>query len=125
MTALSNRVHLFAHPSEREALNSLFTEILDLPAGVSHDAPGYDEPVLVYEFANGASISVEFTQEAPHDGNVSRGAWLELVADEFELVKQKVLNAGLRRVDFLGNDHFYFEAPGGQVLRIVSANDFA
>jgi len=119
MAALSNRVHLFAHPSERDALNRTLTEILELPAAVSLDAPGYEEPVLVYNFANGASISVEFTLKSPHGGAVSRGAWLELVVDDPETLKRKVLEAGLQRVEFMGNDFFYFAARGGQVFRIV------
>ena len=119
MPDLSNRVHLFAHPSERDQLDRLFTELLGLPAGVSLDAPGDDEPVRIYRFTNGASISVEFTLETPHDGEASRGAWLELILNDAEAVKKKVLEAGLQEVDFQGNDYFYFSAPGGQVFRII------
>ena len=119
MIDLSTRVHLFANPSDRDELDRLFTEILGLPAGVSLDARGYEEPVRVYRFTNGASISVEFTLENAHDGEVSRGAWLELVVDDLEMVKSKVLKAGLRQIDFQGNDYFYLEAPGGQVFRII------
>ncbi|MHB8469520.1 MAG: hypothetical protein ACYDCH_07195 [Gaiellaceae bacterium] len=119
MTELSNQAHLFAHPSEREPLNYLFTEILGLAAGMSIDAPGYDEPVLAYRFANGASISVEFTQQLPHGGETSRGAWLELVVDDPGAVRRAVLDAGLQRVESTGNEHFYFEAPNGQVFRIA------
>ena len=119
MTELSSQIHLFAHPSEREALDGLFTAVLGLAAGVSHDAPGYDEPVLAYRFANGAWISVEFTKPAPHGGEISRGAWLELVVDDQDTVKERVLQAGMQRVQYMGNDHFYFQAPGGQVFRIV------
>lgn len=120
MTDLSNRVHLFAHPSERDELDRLFVEILGLPAGVSLDAPGYDEPVRVYRFTNGASLSVEFTRKTPHDGEVSHGAWLEIVVDDPEAVKKMVPEAGLRRIDFQGNNYFYFQAPGGQVFRIIN-----
>lgn len=119
MTDLANNVHLFAHPSEKDGLNFLFTQILGLPDCVSHDAPGYDEPVLAYRFTNGAMLSVEFTKDAPHSGAISRGAWLEIVVDDPESVRKDVLDAGMQRVPFMGNDHFYFQAPGGQVLRIV------
>jgi hypothetical protein len=119
MTDLSNRVHLFAHPSHRDEVDRLFTEILGLPTAASLDPPGYDEPVLVYRFTNGASLSVEFTLASPHDGRVSRGAWLELVVDDLEEMKRRVLEAGLPPVQFAGNDHFYFESPGGQVFRII------
>jgi hypothetical protein len=65
---------------------------------------------------------VEFTLPTRHDGEVSRGAWLELVVDDVERMKKRVLEAGLPRIEFSGNDHFYFEAPGGQVLRIIARN---
>jgi hypothetical protein len=118
VTELSNRVHLFAHSSEKEPLNRLFAETLGL-SRVDLTAPGGDEPVLLYRFSNGASISVEFTQEIPHSGATRSGAWLELVVDDAETVKKQVLEAGLERVQFIGNDHFYFQAPGGQVFRIT------
>ena len=122
MTDLSNRVHLFAHPSHRDELDRLFTEILGLPPAASLDPPGYDEPVLVYRFTDGASLSVEFTPPSPHESRVSRGAWLELVVDGAVEMKKRVLEAGLPSVPFDGNDHFYFEAPGGQVFRIIDRN---
>jgi hypothetical protein len=118
MTELGNRVHLFAHSSEKEPLNRLFAEMLGLTV-MSIPAPGAEEPVLLYRFSNGASISVEFTQEAPHSGATRGGAWLELVVDDPDTVTKQVLEAGLERVRFSGNDHFYFQAPGGQVFRIT------
>jgi len=118
MTELGNRVHLFAHSSEKERLNRLFAETLGLTV-MSIPAPGADEPVLLYRFGNGASISVEFTQDVPHSGATRSGAWLELVVDDPETVMKKVLEAGMERMHFIGNDHFYFQAPGGQVFRIT------
>jgi len=43
-------------------------------------------------------------------------------ADDPPALKKRVLDAGLPAVKYLGNDHFYFAAPGGQVLRIVPAS---
>jgi hypothetical protein len=42
-------------------------------------------------------------------------------ADDPSALKKKILEAGATEVKYFGNDHFYFVAPGGQVLRIVSA----
>jgi hypothetical protein len=120
MTALSNRVHLFAQPGKREELDSLFTAVLGLAPAISVEAPGLDIPILVYQFSNGASLSVQFTEDALGDEDARRGAWLELVSDDASALIDKVLQAGLSRLEYLGGEHFYFQAPGGQVLRIVS-----
>lgn len=119
MTALSNRVHFFAHPSVREELDNFFTEILGLPAAICIDAGG-GIPILIYQFANGASLSVEITEEALSAEDARHGAWLELVAEDAPGLMNKVLVAGLPQLEYLGSDHFYFQAPGGQVMRIVS-----
>ncbi|MBA3735413.1 MAG: hypothetical protein H0W90_09500 [Actinobacteria bacterium] len=120
MTELSNRVHLFAHPSAREDLDRFFTDVLSLPPASSVAAPGLDLPILIYQFENGASLSVQFGEDALGAEEARRGAWLELVADDADRLKEKVLRAGLRRLEHLGGEHFYFQAPGGQVMRIVS-----
>jgi hypothetical protein len=45
------------------------------------------------------------------------GAWLEVTTDDPSAVQQKVLDAGLPQLRHPGNDFFYFQAPGGQVIR--------
>ena len=40
MIALSNRVHIFAHPAVKEKLTGFFTNILGCPPALSLDAPG-------------------------------------------------------------------------------------
>jgi hypothetical protein len=115
MIALSNRVHLFARPSSKEQLTEFFTTILGCEV--------LPTPVLAFAFSNGASLSVEFTEDALDEQQARRGAWLELKTDDAPALKQKILAAGLPRVEYPGNDYFYFQAPGGQVLRIASTEE--
>jgi len=42
-------------------------------------------------------------------------------ANDPSALKKRILDADLPAVKYLGNDHFYFAAPRGQVLRIVPA----
>jgi len=72
-------------------------------------------------FPNGRSLSVEFTEEALEERQARRGAWLEMEANDPSALKKRILDDGLPAVKYLGNDHFYFAAPRGQVLRIVPA----
>ncbi len=120
MIALSNSIHIYSRPETKENLLAFFTDILGLEAVESSDAMGSPEPIYAFKFSNGASLSVEFTEDALDDQQARRGAWLELRTDDAAGLQQKVLAAGLPRVVHPYTPFFYIQAPGGQVFRIVS-----
>jgi Glyoxalase/Bleomycin resistance protein/Dioxygenase superfamily len=122
MIALSNSIHTYARPERKEKLLAFFTDILGLEALESSDAMGSPEPIYAFEFSNGASLSVEFTEDALDDRQARRGAWLELRTDDAAGLQQKALAAGLPRVVHPYTPFFYIQAPGGQVFRIVPNN---
>ncbi len=120
MLTLSNSVHLYARPDVKEQFLEFFTNVLGLQATVSSDAIGSPEPIYGFPFANGASISVEFTQDALSDQQAQWGAWLELRTDDAVGLQKKALTFGLKRVVHPYTPFFYIQAPGGQVFRIVA-----
>ncbi len=121
MIALSNSIHLYARPDTKEQLLEFFTSMLGLQAVESSDAVGSPEPIYAFAFSNGASLSVEFTEDALSDQLAQRGAWLELRTDDAVGLQQKVQAFGLPRVIHPYTPFFYIQAPGGQVFRIVSS----
>jgi len=121
--ALSDSIHLYARPGTKEQLLEFFTSILGLEAVESSDAVGSLEPIYVFAFSNGASLSVEFTQDALSDQQAQRGAWLELRTNDAVGLQQKVQAFGLKRVVHPYTPFFYIQAPGGQVFRIVSSEE--
>jgi hypothetical protein len=123
MIALSNSIHLYALPDAKEKFLEFFTSILGLEAIVSSDAEGSREPIYAFKFSNGASLSVEFTEDALDDQHAQRGAWLELRTDDAVELQQKVQAFGLPRVVHPYTPFFYIQAPGGQVFRIVSGKE--
>jgi len=123
MIALSNSIHLYARPDTKEQLLEFFTSVLGLQAVESSDAVGSPEPIYAFAFANGASLSVEFTEDALSDQQAQRGAWLELRTDDAVGLQQKVQAFGLPRVIHPYTPFFYIQAPGGQVFRIVSSKE--
>lgn len=112
MITLRNRVHLFTHPKNKEPLIDFFTTLLGCTV------MGAPNP-LAFQFVDGAAVSVDFTEEvvdALDEKQARRGAWLELETDEPSTLKEKILAAGYRQFDYKG--FFYFQIPGGQVMRI-------
>jgi hypothetical protein len=51
-----------------------------------------------------------------------RSVWLEIKSDNVEEMRQKILDFGVRKLD-IPDPHLYFQAPGGQVLRLVGINE--
>jgi hypothetical protein len=121
MSALGNSVHIYARPESRDQLIRCFTDILGGEAVASADAPELPAPILAFRFPGGGALSVEFTADALDERQARLGAWLEVRVADPAAVQRKILEAGLQRVAHPSNDHFYFAAPGGQVLRVVQA----
>ena len=122
MIALSDTVHLYARPNTRESVLGFYTDVLGLE--VHEVAKAYvhsSEPMYAVSFNNGASLSVEFTDDALSDEQAERGAWLELTTDDAASLQQKALEAGLTRVVHPKTPFFYVQAPGGQVFRVVES----
>lgn len=120
MIALSNSIHLYARPETKEKFLEFFISVLGLEAkAVPLYVKNSPEPMYSFAFSNGASLSVEFTEDALDDQQAQRGAWLELKTDNAGELQQKVLAFGLRKVSHPYTPFFYIQAPGGQVFRIV------
>jgi catechol 2,3-dioxygenase-like lactoylglutathione lyase family enzyme len=52
----------------------------------------------------------------------ARSIWLEIKSDNVEEMTRKILGFGVRKLD-LPDPHLYFQAPGGQVLRLVGIDE--
>jgi catechol 2,3-dioxygenase-like lactoylglutathione lyase family enzyme len=51
-----------------------------------------------------------------------KSVWLEIKSDNVEEMRRKILGCGVRKLD-IPDSHLYFQAPGGQVLRLVGINE--
>jgi hypothetical protein len=49
----------------------------------------------------------------------ARAVWLELKCDNVEEMRRRILESGLARKLDVPDPHLYFQAPGGQCLRLV------
>ncbi len=53
----------------------------------------------------------------------ARSVWLEIKSDEVEEMSRKILDSGLVRKLEVPDHHLYFQAPGGQCLRLVGIDE--
>jgi len=52
-----------------------------------------------------------------------RAVWLEIKSDDVEETGKKILESGLARKLEVSDSHLFFQAPGGQVFRLVGINE--
>jgi hypothetical protein len=53
----------------------------------------------------------------------ARSVWLEIKSDSVEEMRRKIVESGLVRKLELPDPHLYFQAPGGQCLRLVGIDE--
>ena len=70
---------------------------------------------IVFLYGDVPDVS-EFSRNA-------RSIWLEIKSDKVEEIRRKILDSGLVRKLDLPDPHLYFQAPGGQCLRLVGIDE--
>jgi len=53
----------------------------------------------------------------------ARSIWLEIRSDNVEEMSRKILESGLVKKLEVPDPHLYFQAPGGQCLRLVGIDE--
>lgn len=64
--------------------------------------------------------------DVPDEGDFLRSfraIWLEIKSDNVEEMSRKILESGLVRKLDVPDPHLYFQAPGGQCLRLVGIDE--
>ena len=51
-----------------------------------------------------------------------RSIWLEIKSDDVEEMKRKIIAFGVKQIE-LPDPHFYFQAPGGQCLKLAGIDE--
>jgi hypothetical protein len=63
-----------------------------------------------------------YQSTALDESDFLKAIYLELKTDNTEEMKQKILAFGVKKLD-VPDPHLYFQAPGGQVFRLVGINE--
>ncbi len=53
----------------------------------------------------------------------ARSVWLEIKSDDVEEMRRRIVDSGLVRKLEVPDPHLYFQAPGGQCLRLVGIDE--
>jgi catechol 2,3-dioxygenase-like lactoylglutathione lyase family enzyme len=103
---------------DREGIRTFYCDVLGgkvTKADPERDFVRLADFYIVFLYADVPDAS-EFLRTA-------RSVWLEIKSDDVDEMRRKILESGLVRKLEVPDPHLYFQAPGGQCLRLVGIDE--
>jgi len=104
--------------TERDRIRRFYRDVLD--CNITRESDQKDD------FRMGDNFYITFLYEdegvALDESGFLKAIYLELKADNVEEMRQNIVAFGVKILE-VPDPHLYFQAPGGQVLRLVGINE--
>jgi hypothetical protein len=114
-----NHSSVLVPQQDRESIRSLYCDVLG--GEITQIEPERDFVRLGDDF-----YIVFLYGDVPDQSEFLRSArsvWLEIKSDNVEETRRQILHSGLVRKLEIPDPHLYFQAPGGQCLRLVGTDE--
>lgn len=112
---LGKHTAVYAPKSERNRIRKFYCDVLGCKARVQTAAV---DRLQLEDF----HFVFVYTDTALKESDFLKAIYLELQTDDVEKTKQAILAFGVKTVE-LPDPHFYFQAPGGQVFKLVGIGE--
>lgn len=111
--SIGNHSKIVARHSDQELIRSFYRDVLGCVLTKESKDVDY------IKFHEGFFLAVLYRDAAPSPQDAENAIWLELRSDEPAALRKKIVDFGVHRIEMPGAEHLYFQAPGGQVFRLV------
>jgi len=113
---LGNHTAVIAARSDQERIRKFYCGVLGCKVKVETD-----DTVDRFQLGD-VHFCFVYQDAALAAGEFLKAIYLELKTDNTEEMRQKILAFGVTKLD-VPDPHLYFQAPGGQVFRLVGINE--
>ena len=103
---------LVVKPDSREKIRKFYGNVLGCRIVEKED-------VDIVWIGTSFHIAMRYEVTASSEDDLLNSIWLELRVDEPNELKKRILEFGIKEIEYWDKEHFYFQAPGGQVFRLV------
>jgi catechol 2,3-dioxygenase-like lactoylglutathione lyase family enzyme len=110
-----NHTAVFVARSEQDRIRKFYCDVLGCKVRVKTDE------VDRFQLAE-LHFCFVYQSTALDENDFLKAIHLELKTDNSEEMKQKILAFGVKKLD-VPDPHLYFQAPGGQVFRLVDIDE--
>lgn len=114
-----NHSSILVPRKDRNGINQFYVEVLGgqlMQADPDRDFIRVGDNFFIAFLYGEVEDASEFHRSA-------RAIWLELKSDNVAVTRKKILDSGLVHQLDIPDPHLYFQAPGGQCLRLVGTDE--
>ena len=118
MTQFGNHYRSTTHIDQRSEVKSFFTELLACPCVTESETSD------VFKFDNDVFFGMYYTrkpEELLTREQFMNATWCEIKSNNVNALTNRLREAGITSFDYSDKEHFYFQAPWGQMFRIAEA----
>ena len=119
MVICGNHSSVLVPKQDRDSIRKFYCDVLGgkiMKADPERDFVRLGENFFIGFLYGDVTDESEFLRSA-------RSVWLEIKSDNVEEMRRKILESSLVRKLELPDPHLYFQAPGGQCLRLVGIDE--
>lgn len=119
---IGNHASMRVPLKEREHVRTFYRDVLG--CSVVEQADDADVKRDIFRMVDGfyfIFLYGDFPEESAFL-RTAKSIWLELKSDNVEEMRRLILGFGVRELE-IPDSHLYFQAPGGQVFRLVGAGE--
>jgi len=104
-------------PAERDRVRAFYRDLLGCPMTKTSDRADF------FKIGDTFYLGVIYDDKAQSAKDRAHSIWLELRTGHPEQLKRKILDFGIAEIPYWDKEHFYFQAPGGQIFRLVGTSE--
>jgi hypothetical protein len=111
--SIGNHSKIIARHSDQEKIRAFYGGVL----GCALTKKSKDVDYI--RFHEGFFVAVLYQEAVASSDELRQSIWLELRSDEPAQLRKRIVDFGVTQIEIPGAEHLYFQAPGGQVFRLV------
>ena len=111
--SLGNHSKIVARHADQERIRAFYRDVLGC------ELTKETKDVDYIKFHQGFFLAVLYQDAVESPEALRQSIWLELRSDEPAELRKKIVDFGVTEIAIPGADHLYFQAPVGQVFRLV------
>jgi catechol 2,3-dioxygenase-like lactoylglutathione lyase family enzyme len=112
---LGNHTAVFAPRAEPEQIRRFYRDVLGAAARIE------TEEVDRWQLGD-VHFCFVWQDSALDPAHFLKAIYLELATDDVEAMRRKIAKSGVKVIE-IPDPHFYFQAPGGQVFKLVALDE--
>ncbi len=128
---IGNHAAVRVSRAERERIRGFYRDVLGCRLVRTFDDKDDfqlgDDYYVAFLYAGGSGVDVDrgvsyAAADVLSDDDFLKAMFLELKADDVDDMRRKIIASGVRVLD-VPDPHLYFQAPGGQVFRLIGSHE--